>query len=609
MRGRKDEKVNSESDIPVEIVPAKEFLKKGGSEYSWWIYADDDELIYEECRRRARSCRELFSIAERNEAVEALRDEFVVWADRGASEYGGLDCVLAPYSRDPSTRKLFHRITILWLLAQKLPEVRGGGVVVTDSPFLMRDLVKLCGMLERRSKISGRIEFGRQRVRSYWSGIRFLFVQFLSLTGMACFIPRFARKIMVERLSRCRLLVETFFMSRLQESYYERYYPGWKEAAEESGRRISWAILPFGWEFREWRRFFSSTVFLEDEIIIPIAFLGLSDFVRIVGRILRGGVARPRLRWFRDIDVTNSILESKIPSLGYGMVGLFAYYAWKNLLENKNAIHVFFDWYENQEWDKGTALAIQRLRPWIRTIGFRGYPPLRNWLSLYTTSQERKNLLAYREQWVVGKINTKEFARFDRELIFRVIPASRYRKEETNPKKGDATVRSKEQIAVFLSSDLQDTYTILTLLRNALFHLDLPAVLLKPHPGLPFSVLIRCGCDWRCGSNRVSPTSEPARDIFEKARFVVAGASSVVWEALLAGCFVCVVRPRVRIDLTTLPSHPLPQCRVVQSAEEFLKAWEAFQKWDGEKGEIPAELDDELEPVTAEGMKRIFQDI
>ena len=383
------------------------------------------------------------------------------------------------------------------------------------------------------------------------------------------------------------VLVDTFVLNNqsgdegsiMDGRYKDRYYPGLREALEDSEAR-SIVYLPTIVGFRN-----PATAFRLIRSCRDTAFMVHDDYLRLVDylyvlaspfRLLRLAI---RDSEFEGYDVTRMLRQERLRNCSdfIGLLGVLYYRFTRRLAEDGVSVRLLIEWYENQVFDRGMILGFHRYHPATRIVGYQGYVIAQD-LHIYThpTATEVRGGAAPDVVKVTGSRLQDDIQEFTKEIEVGVAPGFRFQKlwraRRSYPE------RSAYTVLVGLPIGLDDAAHILDLLSSDERLTDgTLRIRVKPHPTWS-PERIRALLPAGRFPERWTFLTGDFHEGLETVNILIGNASSVCLEALAKGVPVIVVAPRTGILQNVIPRSVDPAMwTVCREVSEICAAIDRFR--------------------------------
>ena len=319
---------------------------------------------------------------------------------------------------------LFKNVCYLILLKDKLEKGQIINEVIVDSFGLKKVLQKY--------KTAGKLNF-----KITYKGKNFLclfILRFYSYfkTAINFFLRWFfgwvTRKYSKKSIfNKDIILIDTFVYknSFTGNIFNDRYYPSLKEYVSSNEKKYIYYIPTyFGiWKYKELfknlRKSKNSFILKEDYLRIIDYFIVLSPLRKLINVDKKS---------FEGFDISSLIREeiSNDKVSNSSINGVLNYRFVKRLKDGGIKVRTFINWFENQSIDHGYNMGFRENYPEADLVGYLGFPPQNNYLSLYPTEQERLFKVIPKEIKVIGSGYIGAAKQFCPELTVKVAPAFRH---------------------------------------------------------------------------------------------------------------------------------------------------------------------------------------
>ena len=486
--------------------------------------------------------------------AEKLRKEYVeylVKLGRG-NEKNIYWWVLNSISRNTLISRLFKDICYLVMLKNKFDKGQTFDIIIVDSPSLRKTLweFKIENKYDFRISYKGK-SLLKLHMSRFYSYLKVAFNFFLRwFFGWASKGFKKDSKIYDDII-----MLDTFIYkdSFRNNSFNDRYYPTLLEYFKQGERKYIY-YLPTYYGIWNYRKLFKNLRKSEKKFLLKEDYLKLKDYFYALSLPFRTRMVRAKEKFY-GFDISHLLKEEVLNDRvsNSSMNGMLNYRFTERLKGKGLKIKMVINWFENQSIDHGLNIGFREYYREADLIGYLGFPPQNNYLSLYPTEQERAYKIIPEEIRVIGRGYVDIVKQFCPKLSVSVAPAFRHvkvwNKREIYPDKKKFVVlialpiltgESDELIGIVLDSAKSNG------IANCFFQI-------KPHPTHDLNVL---KSKW---NRKLTPDfsfiSGDFNSCVENADVLVSCTSSACLETIAKGIPVIVIASRSGLTQLVIPEE------------------------------------------------------
>jgi len=276
---------------------------------------------------------------------------------------------------------------------------------------------------------------------------------------------------------------------------------------------------------------------------------------------------------FKGFDISPLIKEeiSNDKVSNSSISGLLNYRFVKRLNYSGIKVKTFINWFENQSIDHGYNIGFRENYPEVNLIGYLGFPPQNNYLSLYPTEQERLFKVIPKEVKVIGSGYINMVKQFCSDLTVKTAPALRHvniwNERKIYPEKGKFVLL----IALPIITSESDEMINLVSDSAKLIGIDNLFFQIKPHPTQDLKILKN---KW---SEKLMPNfdfiSGDFNTCIESANILISSTSSACLETIAKGIPVIVIASKSGLTQLVIPGEIKQDIwKLCYSSEDMRKA-------------------------------------
>lgn len=552
-------------------------VKRLHSGYRYWVYADDDQDIYWRLTSAADpASRPLLTPAEFETQVMALRAAFVNWVDQCLERAPYEAWFTTPLYKNPLDNRLFLHYCWLTAIDMRLASGERDILVISESSGLARALEAVCAKYGVRCGVIGlpQMRLARMRRLAHATGA------FVSNVCGICWRMLLTRIILGRRhrrkLQNIELLVDTYVLTEDIDSngdFRDRYFPGLIDWYERQG--LACGVYPFMYDVSPlhaamvYSRFRQSRVlFLPYELFASA--LDVWWAIRVVWMSLN---SPPRVATAnaREVDLAPLVAWQQTVSALRAVTALVMFRVPARLAAAGIRPRWLIDWYENQPNDKATTAGFRAAGKACHVIAVRQYPPMHNFLSLYTTGGEARAGVSPVENWVCGRAHVDAMAIYDPVGTYKVVPGLRY----SHVHRDAGPAQAGDSLLVLMPYATADAQQVLHCVVPVLAELAARCkrVIMKPHHTMARSVLARyMEKRWPHAAAGIEWSDDALMTLLPTSRIVVSTQSSAMLEAVCVGVPVAVVGRTAGITVNPVEDVDRRLWRLVYDSGELAQA-------------------------------------
>ncbi|MBA7563212.1 hypothetical protein ES708_04865 [subsurface metagenome] len=542
--------------------------------------------------------------------AEIIRREYVNYLIKiGKDNKKNIDWwVLNFVSRNTLISQLFRDICFLTMLKKRLKEGHLYDEIIIDSLALKKAIKK--NFYKYHFKVNYK---GRSVLHTYLGRINSYFKVFKQISSrfLAAWLTRKYKRII--KTDRVLTLLDVFIFRNSFDKgiYLDRYYPKLLEYIDSNEKEYTYYVPTF-YGLKKYKKVFTEMRKSKQNFLVKEDYLKLKDYLFALLYPLRLNKLKIKYRDFLGLDIYPLIREEMTNDrVSHSSIySLLNYRFSRRLKENGIKLRIIVNWFENQIIDHGFNSGFRRYYPESKLIGYLGVPLLDNFLSLFSTEQERICAVIPEEINVIGNGYINMVKEFCPDLQVKVAPAFRY--SEVWNKRNYFPDKHKCSILVALPILIDESDEIIDIVLEAACSINIKNCIfkIKPHPTHDIKNI---SDKW---SKRLPEMFKFVDGDFnscvEKSDILISSASTVCLETLARGIPVIVIGNSSGLTQLSIPRSISEDIwKLCYSVNDVIEAIKLYSKKDNKTVNMYKKIgrgirDNFFEPVIELGARKFL---